>query len=156
MVASQVKAVHHGERSFHFWCRDQDSGVGEQKRLFQGRKNGRNGVTVNGKSLSYIIIFQMNPFPYRRLYNILWALERILEVDYNLNLRNSDRYRLYQSLSLAIVKVVRELLFRHTEVVREGQERVIFLEQYIPEVIDTESDEDIPDLIDEDGNVVDR
>jgi len=102
----------------------------------------------------------MNPFPYQRFYNILWALERILEVDYNFNLRDPERYQLYHSLSLAIVRLVKTLILQHLGIIREGQERIVFFEPHIPEVnigeISSDSDNDVPDLEDIDGNIIDR
>ena len=71
-------------------------------------------------------------------YSILWALERILEVDFIIN-QNTTRHQLYRDLTLLVVRY----LLRCQEV----RDRERFVTESDTSLLVSDSDEDIPDLV---------
>ena len=54
----------------------------------------------------------MNIFRNKKVYDFLWALERVLEVDFIISNRNPDRYKTYRNLSLIVIKLLNTALAR--------------------------------------------
>ena len=71
-------------------------------------------------------------------------LERVLEVDIMLSNRNLDRYKFYCNLLLIVIILLNATLAKQ----QLEQERVILILGGVRQ-IDSDSDEDVPDLIDD-------
>ena len=84
----------------------------------------------------------MNLLSHFKIYDILWALERVLEVDSIFFNRALNRYYLYCSLVLFVTR----LLLRYQE--ERDRERRWLRGQLFTQVIEYDSDEDVPDLVD--------
>ena len=90
----------------------------------------------------------MNVFRNQKVYDLLWALERVLEVDFIISNRNQGRYKIYRNLSLVVIKLLNATLARQQQLERE---KYILIVPIMGESkqLDRDSDDDIPDLIDE-------
>ena len=84
----------------------------------------------------------MNLLSHIKIYDILWALERVLEVDSIFFGRVPDRFCLYRSLILFTTR----LLLRHQE--ERDRERRWLRGQLFTQVLEYDSDVDVPDLVD--------
>ena len=84
----------------------------------------------------------MNLLSHFKIYDILWALERVLEVDSFFFDRSPDRYYLYCRFILFATR----LLLRYQE--ERERERHWLRGQLFTQVIEYDSDEDVPDLVD--------
>ena len=84
----------------------------------------------------------MNLLSHFKIHDILWALERVLEVDSIFFDRCPNRYYLYHSLILFATR----LLLRYQE--ERERERRWLRGQLFTQVIEYDSDEDVPDLVD--------
>ena len=90
----------------------------------------------------------MNVFRNKKFCDLLWALERVLEADFIISNRNQGRYKIYQNLSLIVIKLLNAALVRRQQL---GKEKYILI---VPvtgkgEQLGRDSDDDIPDLIDD-------
>ena len=54
----------------------------------------------------------MNVFQNKKVCDLLWALERVLEVDFIISNRNQGRYKIYRNLSLVVIKLLNATLAR--------------------------------------------
>ena len=80
----------------------------------------------------------MNLLHHFKEYNILWALERVLEVDFIIH-KNIERHRLYQELTLLVVRYLLRC--------QEDRERERSRLEGNSQLLASDSDEDVPDLI---------
>ena len=80
----------------------------------------------------------MNLLHHFKEYNILWALERVLEVDFIIH-KNKERHRLYQELTLLVVRYLLRC--------QEDRERERSRLEGNSQLLASDSDEDVPDLI---------
>ena len=89
----------------------------------------------------------MNVFQNKKFCDLLWALERVLEVDFIISNRNQGRYKIYQNLSLIVIKLLNVALARQQQL---GKEKYILIVPITEkgEPSDRDSDDDIPDLVD--------
>ena len=90
----------------------------------------------------------MNVFWNKKFCDLLWALERVLEVDFIISNRNPGRYKIYRNLLLIVIKLLNAALARWQQL---GKEKYILI---VPvtgksEQLGQDSDDDIPDLIDD-------
>ena len=90
----------------------------------------------------------MNVFRNKKVCDLLWALERVLEVDFIISNRNQGRYKIYQNLSLVVIKLLNATLARRQQLERERYILIIPITEKSKQ-LGRESDDDIPDLIDE-------
>ena len=90
----------------------------------------------------------MNVFRNKKVYDLLWALERVLEVDFIISNRNQGRYKIYQNLSLVVIKLLNATLARQQQLEREKYILIVPITGESKQ-LDWDSDDDIPDLIDE-------
>ena len=90
----------------------------------------------------------MNVFRNQKVYDLLWALERVLEVDFIISNRNQGRYKIYRNLSLVVIKLLNATLARRQQLEREKYILIIPIMGESKQ-LDRDSDDDIPDLIDE-------
>ena len=90
----------------------------------------------------------MNVFRNKKICDLLWALERVLEVDFIISNRNQGRYKVYRNLSLVVIKLLNATLARRQQLERERFKLIIPVTEGSRQ-LDWESDDDIPDLIDE-------
>ena len=90
----------------------------------------------------------MNVFRNKKIYNLLWALERVLEADFIISNRNQSRYKIYRTLSLVVIKLLNATLARQQQL---GREKYILIVPITEESkqLDRDSDDDVPDLIDD-------
>ena len=72
------------------------------------------------------------------MYNILWALERVLEVDFII-FKNTTRHRLYRDLTLLVV--------RHLLNCQKDRERKRLVLESHTQSLAYDSDEEVPDLV---------
>ena len=84
----------------------------------------------------------MNLLSHIKIYDILWALERVLEVDSIFFGRVLKRLHFYRSLVLFATR----LLLRYQE--ERDRERWWLRGQLFTQVLEYDSDEDVPDLVD--------
>ena len=80
----------------------------------------------------------MNLFHHFEEYNILWALERVLEVDFIIH-RDILRHQLYHKLTLLVVRYLLRC--------QEDRERERSRLEGNSQLLASDSDEDVPDLI---------
>ena len=80
----------------------------------------------------------MNLFHHFEEYNILWALERVLEVDFIIH-RDIVRHRLYHELTLLVVRYLLRC--------QEDRERERSRLERNSQLLAGDSDEDVPDLV---------
>ena len=80
----------------------------------------------------------MNLFHHTKVYNILWALERVLEVDFII-FKNTTRHRLYCDLTLFVV--------RHLLNCQKDRERKRLVLESHTQSLAYDSDEEVPDLV---------
>ena len=80
----------------------------------------------------------MNLFHHTKVYNILWALERVLEVDFII-FKNTTRHRLYRDLTLVVV--------RHLLNCQKDRERKRLVLESHTQLLAYDSDEEVPDLV---------
>ena len=90
----------------------------------------------------------MNIFRKQKVYDLLWALERVLEVDFIISNRNQGRYKIYRNLSLVVIKLLNATLARQQQLEREKYILIVPITEESKQ-LDRDSDDDIPDLIDE-------
>ena len=90
----------------------------------------------------------MNVFRNKKVYDLLWALERVLEVDFIISNRNQGRYKIYRNLSLVVIKLLNATLARQQQLEREKYILIVPITGESKQ-LDWDSDDDIPDLIDE-------
>ena len=90
----------------------------------------------------------MNVFRNKKICDLLWALERVLEVDFIISNRNQSRYKIYRNLSLVVIKLLNATLARQQQLERERYILIIPVMEESKQ-LGWESDDDIPDLIDE-------
>ena len=90
----------------------------------------------------------MNVFRNKKVYDLLWALERVLEVDFIISNRNQGRYKIYRNLSLVVIKLLNATLARQQQLEREKYILIVPITGESKQ-LDRDSDDDIPDLIDE-------
>ena len=90
----------------------------------------------------------MNVFRNQKVYDLLWALERVLEVDFIISNRNQGRYKIYRNLSLVVIKLLNATFARRQQLEREKYILIIPITGESKQ-LDQDSDDDIPDLIDE-------
>ena len=90
----------------------------------------------------------MNVFRNKKVYDLLWALERVLEVDFIISNRNQGRYKIYRNLLLVVIKLLNATLARQQQLEREKNILIIPITGESKQ-LDWDSDDDIPDLIDE-------
>ena len=90
----------------------------------------------------------MNVFRNQKVYDLLWALERVLEVDFIISNRNQGRYKIYRNLSLVVIKLLNATLARQQQLEREKYILIVPITGESKQ-LDRDSDDDIPDLIDE-------
>ena len=90
----------------------------------------------------------MNVFQNKKVYDLLWALERVLEVDFIISNRNQGRYKIYRNLSLVVIKLLNATLARQQQLEREKYILIVPITGESKQ-LDRDSDDDIPDLIDE-------
>ena len=88
----------------------------------------------------------MNVFRNKKFYDLLWALERVLEVDLIISNSNPGRYKIYCNLSLIVIKLLNATLARRQQLEKE---KYILIVPVIggSEQSNQDSDDDIPDLI---------
>ena len=99
--------------------------------------------------LSFLLkLSRLNVFRNQKVYDLLWALERVLEVDFIISNRNQGRYKIYRNLSLVVIKLLNATLARQQQL---ESEKYILIVPIMGESkqLDRDSDDDIPDLIDE-------
>ena len=84
----------------------------------------------------------MNLLGHIKIYDILWVLERVLEVDSIFFGRVPDMFYLYCSHILFATR----LLLRYQE--ERDRERRWLRGQLFTQVLEYDSDDDVPDLID--------
>ena len=89
----------------------------------------------------------MNVFRNKKFCDLLWALERVLEVDFIISNRNQGRYKIYRNISLIVIKLLNMALARQQQL---GKEKYILIVPITEkgEPSDRDSDDDIPDLVD--------
>ena len=90
----------------------------------------------------------MNVFRNQKVYDLLLALERVLEVDFIISNRNQGRYKIYRNLSLVVIKLLNATLARRQQLEREKYILIIPITGESKQ-LDWDSDDDIPNLIDE-------
>ena len=90
----------------------------------------------------------MNVFRNQKVYDLLWALERVLEVDFIISNRNQGRYKIYRNLSLVVIKLLNATLARQQQLEREKYILIVPITGESKQ-LDRDSDDDILDLIDE-------
>ena len=90
----------------------------------------------------------MNVFRNKKFYDLLWALERVLEVDFIISNRNQGRYKIYRNLSLVVIKLLNATLARQQQLEREKYILIVPITEEGKQ-LGRDSDDDIPDLIDE-------
>ena len=90
----------------------------------------------------------MNVFQNKKVYDLLWALERVLEVDFIISNRNQGRYKVYRNLLLVVIKLLNATLARQQQLEREKYKLIIPIMGESKQ-LDRDSDDDIPDLVDE-------
>ena len=81
-----------------------------------------------------------------RVYDILWALERVIEIDSLLFNKDTKRHRLYRGLSLLVLR----LLIRYQE--ERERERQLLGSYFNTQILVCDSDEEVPDLVPNDSN----
>ena len=84
----------------------------------------------------------MNLLSHIKTYDILWALERVFEVDSIFFDRVRNRFYLYRSLVLFATR----LLLRYQE--ERDRERRWLRGRLFTQVLEYDSDKDVPDLVD--------
>ena len=77
----------------------------------------------------------------------MWALERVLEVDFIISNKNQGRCKIYRNLSLVVIKLLNATLARRQQLERERYILIIPITEESKQ-LGRESDDDIPDLID--------
>ena len=92
----------------------------------------------------------MNVFRNKKVYDLLWALERVPEVDFIISNRNQGRYKIYRNLSLVVIKLLNATFARQQQLEREKYILIVPITGESKQ-LDRDSDDDIPDLIDEIG-----
>ena len=90
----------------------------------------------------------MNVLRNKKIGDLLWALERVLEVDFIISNRNPGRYKIYRNLSLVVIKLLNATLARQQQLERERFKFIIPVSEEIRQMA-WELDDDTPDLIDE-------
>ena len=90
----------------------------------------------------------MNVFRNKKVYDLLWALERVIEVDFIISNRNQGRYKIYGNLSLVVIKLLNATLARQQQLEREKYILIVPITEESKQ-LGRDSDDDIPDLIDE-------
>ena len=90
----------------------------------------------------------MNVFRNKKVCDLLWALERVLEVDFIISNRNQGRYKIYRNLSLVVIKLLDATLARQQQLEREKYILIVAITEESKQ-LGRDSDDDIPDLIDE-------
>ena len=90
----------------------------------------------------------MNVFRNKKFYDLLWALERVLEVDFIISNRNQGRYKIYRNLSLIVIKLLNAALANRQQLEREKYILIVPIMEEGKQ-LGWDSDDDIPDLIDE-------
>ena len=90
----------------------------------------------------------MNVFRNKKVYDLPWALERVLEVDFIISNRNKGRYKIYRNFSPVVIKLLNATLARQQQLEREKYILIVPITGESKQ-LDQDSDDDIPDLIDE-------